>query len=99
MKPNRTPQLAATGRRGSMAGAPIKMAIVHDHPLIREGVANTLRRCGTMQLVAEGESARDALDIAMTHRPDIMLLDVVLPGGGIEAARAIAMACPRVKVV
>jgi DNA-binding NarL/FixJ family response regulator len=79
--------------------APIKVAVVDDHPLFREGVANTIQRSGTIQLVAEGETAEDAIEIAKVKSPDIMLLDVSLPGGGVEAARAITSVCPIVKVV
>jgi two-component system nitrate/nitrite response regulator NarL len=79
--------------------SPIKVAVVDDHPLFREGVANTIQRSGTVQLVAEGETAEDAIQIAKAHLPDILLLDVSLPGGGVEAARVIAKACPAVKVV
>lgn len=79
--------------------APIKVAVVDDHPLFREGVANTIQRSGTVQLVAEGETAEDAIEIAKAKSPDIMLLDVSLPGGGVEAARAITSTCPVVKVV
>jgi DNA-binding NarL/FixJ family response regulator len=79
--------------------SPITVAVVDDHPLFREGVANTIQRSGAVRLVAEGETAEDAIQIAMAKLPDIMLLDVSLPGGGVEAARAIAKACPLVKVV
>lgn len=79
--------------------APIKVAVVDDHPLFREGVANTIQRSGTVELVAEGETAEDAIEIAKAKSPDIMLLDVSLPGGGVEAARAITSTCPVVKVV
>jgi DNA-binding NarL/FixJ family response regulator len=78
---------------------PIRVAVIDDHPLFREGVAHTIRSSGRLQVVAEGASAEDALRVVMDEMPDIVLLDVSMPGGGIEAARAIAKACPVVKIV
>ncbi len=77
----------------------LHIAIVDDHPLFREGVAQALSRQPDIEVVAEGESAEDALAIAATRLPDIMLLDVSMPGGGVNAARQIARAYPVVKIV
>lgn len=78
---------------------PIRVAVVDDHPLFREGVAHTIQRSGLLHVVAEGASADDALRIAKSETPDIVLLDVSMPGGGVEAARAISSACPVVKII
>ena len=78
---------------------PLQIAIVDDHPLFREGVAHTLRMQPDVEVVAEGESAADAIRIAGQRLPDVMLLDVSMPGGGVNAAREIAAAYPVVKVV
>jgi DNA-binding NarL/FixJ family response regulator len=77
----------------------LQVAIIDDHPLFREGVAQTLSRQPDIEVVAEGESAADAIAIAGVRLPDIMLLDVSMPGGGVEAARQIALAYPVVKIV
>jgi DNA-binding NarL/FixJ family response regulator len=77
----------------------LQIAIVDDHPLFREGVAHTLRAQPDVDVIAEGESARDALRIAADLLPDIMLLDVSMPGGGINAVREISSAYPVVKTV
>jgi two-component system, NarL family, nitrate/nitrite response regulator NarL len=77
----------------------IRIAVIDDHPMLRAGVTHTLRGEPDFEVVGEGSSASDALRIARDELPDIMLLDVSLPGGGIEAAQAIASACPVVKVV
>lgn len=76
----------------------IRIAVVDDHPMLREGVMFTLRSHPDFEIVAEGASAEDAIRVAEEELPDVMLLDVSLPGGGIEAARAIAISCPVVKV-
>lgn len=77
----------------------IRVAIVDDHPIFREGVAFTIRSSQNFDIVAEGASAEDAIRIAQEHLPDVILLDVSMPGGGIEAARAISADCPVVKVI
>lgn len=78
---------------------PLHVAIVDDHPLFREGVAFTLGAQPDVEIVGEGESAADALRIAAERMPDIMLLDVSMPGGGLSAVREIAAAFPVIKVV
>ena len=78
---------------------PLQVAIVDDHPLFREGVAHTLGAQPDIEIVAEGASAGDALQIAGERLPDVMLLDVSIPGGGLNAVRQIARAFPVVKIV
>jgi two-component system, NarL family, nitrate/nitrite response regulator NarL len=78
---------------------PLHVAIVDDHPLFREGVAHTLRAHPDIEIVGEGASAADALRIAADRLPDVMLLDVSMPGGGVEAARQIAAAFPVIRIV
>jgi len=77
----------------------IRVAVVDDHPLFREGVAHTIRGSGFLEVVGEGASADEAVHLVEDEMPDIVLLDVSMPGGGIEAARAIARAFPIVKIV
>ena len=82
-----------------MTKQPIKLAVVDDHPLFREGVARSLMEIGGFQIVAEGSSAMDALRIAEDNKPDILLLDVSMPGGGLEAVGAILSRFPTQKIV
>jgi DNA-binding NarL/FixJ family response regulator len=77
----------------------LRVAIVDDHPLFREGVVHTLRTARMLDVVGEGGTAEDAVRIARQHSPDIVLLDVNMPGGGIEAARCIARLCPVVNTI
>ena len=77
----------------------IRVVLIDDHPLLREGVAATLRADPEFDVVAQGSNADQALELARDHLPDIILLDVSMPGGGLNAARAIAAACPIVKIV
>jgi two-component system, NarL family, nitrate/nitrite response regulator NarL len=76
----------------------ITVAIVDDHPLMREGVAHTLTQSGRFSVIAMGGKGADAVRIAQDFLPEIMLLDINMPGGGIEAARQINVQCPIVKM-
>jgi two-component system, NarL family, nitrate/nitrite response regulator NarL len=78
---------------------PIGVAVIDDHPLFREGVIQVIGSSKFFKVVGEGATADDAVRIAKGKLPDILLLDVNLPGGGIQAARAIARACPAVKTI
>jgi len=80
-------------------GDRLRVAIIDDHPLFREGVVHTLRSARVLDVVGEGGTADDAVRIARQELPDIVLLDVSMPGGGIEAARSIARVCPIVKTI
>ena len=77
----------------------ITVAIIDDHPLMREGVAHTLTQSGKFSIIAMGGKAADAVRIAQDFLPEILLLDINMPGGGIEAAKQINVQCPIVKMV
>ncbi len=77
----------------------IEVVVVDDHPLLREGVANTLAASPSFSVVGQGSSAEDAVRLARDHLPDIILLDISMKGGGINAARDISAAYPVIKVV
>lgn len=77
----------------------IQMVIVDDHPLLREGVAHTLRAEPDIDVVGEGATADEAICLTRHLLPDVILLDIHIPGGGITAARAIAATCPVTKIV
>lgn len=76
----------------------IRIVIVDDHPLFREGVAMTLNSDELIEVVAEGQNSDEAIQLAEEHMPDMMLLDISMPGGGIETAKAISLNCPVVKI-
>jgi len=78
---------------------PIRAAVVDDHPLFREGVTKLLARTPGVEIVADGSTASEAIAIAQRFLPDIMLLDLKLPGGGIEAATTIAREFPAVRIL
>ncbi|AZO06386.1 MULTISPECIES: response regulator transcription factor [unclassified Mesorhizobium] len=77
----------------------IRIAIVDDHPLFREGVARSLGEIGGFELVGEGASAEDAERLVRASTPDILLLDISMPGGGLSALASILSAMPEQKIV
>jgi DNA-binding NarL/FixJ family response regulator len=77
----------------------IRLAVVDDHPLFREGVTRSLLEIGGFEIVGEGGSADDALRIAGECRPDILLMDISMPGGGLNALAAVLERHPEQKVV
>lgn len=77
----------------------IQIVIVDDHPLFREGVAHTLAAQPDIEVVAEGASADDAIRLAEEFLPDLILIDITMPGGGLHATQVIATTCPATRIV
>jgi DNA-binding NarL/FixJ family response regulator len=77
----------------------IRVAVVDDHPLFREGVTRSLSEIGGFEIVAEGSSGEDAVRIASTLTPDVLLMDISMPGGGLETIPAILRATPSQRIV
>jgi len=78
---------------------PIRMAVIDDHPLFRAGTIRVLTRAEGFKIVGEGATAADAVKIAHELIPDVILLDLNLPGGGVEAATSVARDCPDVRTI
>ena len=76
----------------------ITVVVVDDHELFRQGVIHTLNDDDCIEVVGAGGSADEALALAQELLPDLILLDISMPGGGINAASAIAAACPVVRI-
>ncbi|WP_049822332.1 response regulator [Arthrobacter sp. H41] len=69
-----------------------------DHAWIRARVRQTLEADG-WDVCGEGASAEEAIQLAMEHRPDVLLLDINMPGNGIHAAQQISRMLPEAAVV
>lgn len=78
---------------------PIRILIVDDHPLFLDGLVATISADDELDVVATGVDAASAVRGAREHQPDLALLDVAMPGGGIEAARLIGTTSPTTRVV
>lgn len=77
----------------------IRVVVADDHPPTRLGVQAALEQHGEFEIVAAVGDAAAAHDAAMEHRPDLCLLDINMPGNGIEAASRITSALPDTAVV
>jgi two-component system nitrate/nitrite response regulator NarL len=77
----------------------IRVGVVDDHPLYRDGVVFTLAAQPDIEIVGQGSSAEDAIRIAAESRPDVVVLDMTMPGGGMNAVEAIALQHPLVKTL
>ena len=77
----------------------IQIIIVDDHPLFRDGVIQTLKAEPDIEIVGEATTAPEAVRLAGELLPDVILLDITIPGGGLNAARTIAATLPVTKIV
>lgn len=75
------------------------IAIVDDHPIVRQGLAAVLGNDPQFKIVAEGKNAMEAVQIAAKSRPDLMILDLDIPGTGMEALRQINASFPTIRCI
>ena len=80
--------------------APIRILIVDDHPIVRQGLRSLLSNYPDMTLVGEADSAPAAVELARGAMPDVILLDIRMPGmSGVEAARLLSRQHPTAKIL
>jgi DNA-binding NarL/FixJ family response regulator len=83
-----------------MSGKPIRVLIVDDHVLVRTGLTQLLGAAGDIEVAASAADGEQAVVLAHRHRPDVILMDLSMPGmGGVEATRRITAEQPEVRVV
>ena len=78
---------------------PIQVLLADDHQIMRQGLKSLLEREG-FRVVAEAADGREALRLAETSHPDVVILDLAMPGlNGVDAAREIARSAPKTKAI
>lgn len=79
---------------------PITVMIVDDHDMVRQGAAGYLKAQRDIVVVAQAESGEEAVRLAQEHVPDVILMDLIMPGiDGVEATRRIKDLSPRTKII
>ncbi|MDB4874334.1 MAG: response regulator receiver [Gemmatimonadetes bacterium] len=82
------------------APTPIRVLAADDHPMVRAGLAAVIGDEPDMQFVAEAASGREAVELYRAHQPDVVLMDLRMPGmDGLAAARAIIAEYPSARIV
>ncbi|WP_172597055.1 two-component system response regulator LetA [Legionella spiritensis] len=78
----------------------IKVLIVDDHALVRMGIRRLLEDLPDMDVVAEAESGEQALALVKSHKPDVVLLDMKMPGiDGWEVTRRLKKSNPQIRII
>lgn len=81
---------------------PVRLVLVDDHHVVRELIRHQLNRSDPhgYQIVGEGSTGQEAVDICLKTRPDLLLLDLMLPGlNGVEVLRRLQPKLPRMRVL
>jgi two-component system response regulator DevR len=79
---------------------PLRLLVVDDHEVVRQGLVALLDRRAGFEVVAQAGSVAESITLAARHEPDLVIMDVRLPdGSGIEACREIRAARPETRVV
>ena len=78
----------------------ITVMIVDDHEMVRQGAAGYLEAQDDIHVIAEASSGKEALSLAKEHVPDVVLMDLVMPGlDGVEATRQLKDDSPRTQII
>jgi two-component system response regulator NreC len=78
----------------------IRLILVDDHEIVRIGLRMLLQAQPDIEIVAEASSGEEAIDLVQMHQPDVVLMDVTMPGmSGMEATRQLKASCPSVAVL
>ncbi len=83
-----------------MSASPIRVVVVDDHPMVRLGLSTFLSVYDDLKLVGEADDGETALQLCKEVVPDVVLMDMVMPGmDGVAATRAIRQQFPRAQVI
>src|SRR5262249_8100818 len=84
----------------TMSGGPVRVVVVDDHEIVRQGVRTILEANENIVVVGEAGSVQAAVGVVTQHRPDVVVMDIRLDeGSGIDATREIRNRCPGTRVL
>jgi DNA-binding NarL/FixJ family response regulator len=79
---------------------PVRVVVADDHALVRQGLCRVLEASGDCAVVGEAGTGLDVLPLVQQLRPDVLVLDLMLPGlGGLEVTRQVRRQCPATRVL
>jgi RNA polymerase sigma factor (sigma-70 family) len=79
---------------------PLRIVLAEDHTLVRAGLRTLLHQLDRVTVVGEAADGREAVELAKAHKPDMILMDISMPGlNGIDATRQVKKELPGVRVV
>ena len=82
------------------ASKPVRVILADDHTLVRAGIRALLGKLPGVQVLGEAGNGREALELVRLHHPDVVLMDITMPGlNGLEATARIANEFPEVRVI
>lgn len=82
------------------SGRRIKVLLVDDHPMMREGLRKMIEEEEDLVFIAEATNGEDAIDLTLQLNPDVVVMDVNMPGmNGIEATREISILSPKTRII
>lgn len=97
-KPQRFPVAATAG--AASPGSPTRVLLVDDHAIVRQGLAGLLNDEPDIEVVAEACDGEQAIEQARLHRPEVVIMDVSMPGmNGIDATRKILAELPATRII
>jgi DNA-binding NarL/FixJ family response regulator len=84
----------------SKSDKPIRVILADDHTLVRAGIRSLLEKLPEVKVIGEAGDGREVLKLVKTHRPEVVLMDIAMPGlNGLEAAERMVRDFPDVRII
>jgi DNA-binding NarL/FixJ family response regulator len=78
----------------------VRVMVADDHPIVRAGICAELEKLPNVELVGQANDGREALEMAAAKQPDVIFMDISMPGlNGLEATARLAKESPKVRVI
>ena len=78
----------------------VKVALIDDHPIVRQGLRNLLQTEPSFQIVAEADDGITGLELVQRVRPDVLIVDLMMPGlNGLDLIKQVLKRLPRLRIV
>ncbi len=94
------PKSAKEAPQSPRPSGPIRVLIADDHKILRQGLASIINSQPDLELAGEAKDGREAVELARQLRPDVVVMDIEMPGtNGVDATRTIATEHPEIRVI